>query len=97
MKVERPDAVFENPPVIVEYTPLAVLPQPARAAEQAAEAQFPTPHRTDEQVPESSTITAAPPAAGVYPMSCPFADAQTAQPEAMHAVNSEQVAQRLLV
>jgi hypothetical protein len=56
-----------------------------------------TPQRTDEFVPLPRMITAAAPAEGVYPISSPLVDAQTAQPEPMQAVNKEQVAQRLLV
>jgi hypothetical protein len=73
------------------------LDAPPKTAEQSPQASLLTPQRTDEQVPLPNTITAAPPAEGVYPISSPLVDAQTAHPEEMHAVNSEQVVQRLLV
>jgi hypothetical protein len=73
------------------------LDAPPKTAEQLPQALLLTPQRTDEQVPLPRIITGVPPAAGVYPISSPLVDAQTAHPEEMHAVNSEQVVQRLLV
>jgi hypothetical protein len=72
------------------------LDAPPKTAEQLPQALLLTPQRTDEFVPLPRIITGVPPAAGVYPISSPLVDAQTAQPLPMQAVNSEQLAHKLL-
>ena len=56
-----PLATLQNPPPIVALQAEAALQLPLNAALQAAVAVFVTPQRTEEAVPESTTITPEPP------------------------------------
>jgi hypothetical protein len=53
--------MLQHPPKIAVNPAVAQFEQPLKAALQAPLEQLPTPHRTDEQVPVSTTIIPPPP------------------------------------